>query len=379
MRAVVGVLTENQRDERRVALVPAAVARLIAEEFRVLVESGCGRAAGFDDEQFAEAGAEIVDATELHARARVIACVSAAQRCTGLRRGQIVLGMLQPWRHPALIEHWVRRGVTMLSLDLLPPVPQARRMDAATVQARIAGRQAVLLAEKHFGGCFPMIAPDGTVRPIRLLVLGAGAIGLQAMSSARLLGADVTGYTGRADGAAVIASAGGRLLELGSSLVTEDGLRRELGEQERRARRHALDIRIGQFDAVITAAGTPGRRPPRLVSASAIAGMRPGSVLVDVAASRYGGNVAGSRPNSVFTSPHGVRVIGAGNLPSQVPGLASEYYADSVAAALCWLCATGSPVVDLTDPVGSVIVLGHRGRANRPVAVSSQRQPVRSG
>jgi NAD(P) transhydrogenase subunit alpha len=378
MATVVGVPAENQRDERRVALVPAAVARLVAGDFRVLVESGCGSEAGFGDEQFAKAGAEVVDAAELYARARVIVCVSAAQRSSGQWRGQIVLGMLQPWRHPALIEYWVRRGITMLSLDLLPPIPQARRMDAATVQARIAGRQAALLAEEHFGGSFPMIAPDGAVRPVRLLVLGAGTIGLQAMSTARLLGADVTGYTGRADGPAVIASSGGRLLELGSPLVAENGARRELGEQERRARRHALDIRIGQFDAVITAAGTPGRRPPRLVSPSAIAGMRPGSVVVDVAASRYGGNVAGSRPNSVVTSARGVRVIGAGNLPSRVPGLASEYYADSVTAALSWLCATGEPVVDTTDPVGSVIVLGQHGRVNRAVAISNQRQPVES-
>jgi NAD(P) transhydrogenase subunit alpha len=275
--------------------------------------------------------------------------------------------LLQPWRHPVLIEYWAGRGVTMLSLDRVPRIPEARRMDATTTQSRIAGREAVLLAERHFGGGFPMIGLDGRVRPVSVLVLGAGVVGLQAMSSARLLGADVTGYTGRASGRAAIAARGARFLELGSPLVDGYGVRRELGAQERRARRHALDVRISQFDVVITAAGTPGRRPPLLVGDRAIAGMRPGALVIDIAASRHGGNVAGSRPGGTRIVPPGVRLIGAGNLPSEVPGLASEYLADNVVATLRRLCDTGRPYVDPADPLWSRIVLGRHGRLIRPL------------
>jgi NAD(P) transhydrogenase subunit alpha len=271
--------------------------------------------------------------------------------------------MLQPWRHPVLIEHWARRGVTMVSLDRVPRLPQAHGLDPTTTQARIVGRQAVLLAEQHFGGSFPMIASDGVVRPVSVLVLGAGAVGLQAMSSAHLLDADVTGYTGRQGGRAAITSRGARFLDLGSSLTDWNGIRWELRDQERQARQHALDIRIGQFDVVITAAGTPGRRPPRLVDSQAIARMRPGSVIVDIASSRYGGNVAGSRPGTTLTVPPGVSLIGAANLASLVPGLASEYFADNVVMTLLRLCVTGRPLVDLSDPLWSAMVLGHRGRS----------------
>lgn len=296
----------------------------------------------------------------------MIACVTALRRHSRVGEGQVMVGVLQPWRHPVLIEHWARRGVSMVSLDRVPRIPEAQGIDATTTQSRIAGRQAVLLAEHHFGGYFPMIGLDGRIRPTTVLVLGAGVVGLQAMATAQLLGADVTGYTGKAYGRAAITARGARFLELGSPLVDEYGVRREPSEQERRARRHALDARIGQFDVVITAAGTPGGRPPLLVSERAIAGMRPGAVVVDVAASRYGGNVAGSRPGGMTVAAPGVRLIGAGNLPSQVPGLASEYYADSIVATVRRLCETGKPDIDLADPLWSRIVLGHGGELVRP-------------
>ncbi len=370
MATVVGVVAETRPGERRTALVPTAVARLVAFDFRVLVEAGCGDAAGFTDVEFAKAGAEIVDSGELFRRAQVIACVTAVHRLAALRRGQVMVGMLQPWRHPVLIDRWLRRDVTLVSLDRVPPVPAAVGLDPTTVQARITGRQAVLLAETPFGGSFPMMTATGEVRPVRVLVLGGGVIGLQAMSTAGLLGADVTGYTGRPGGAAAIMARGARVLRLGASRLDEYGFPRELTNQERLARRHLLDVRIREFDVVITAAGRPGSRPPRLVSAEAIAGMRPGSVIVDVAAGRYGGNVAGSRPGVAITVRPGVRLIGARNLPSQAAGLASEYYADAVVNAIRRLCPDGEPVVDLADPLWSSMVLG---RPEPVVSVPRQR------
>lgn len=356
MSTMIGVVAETRPDEHRTALVPDAVASLVAAQFQILVETNSGRAAGFSDADFAKAGAEIVETDELYRRSHVITCVNAVRRSARLHRGQFMVGMLQPWRHPMLIEHWARRDVTMISLDRAPRLPQAHGINPTATQARIAGRQAVLLAEEHFGGRFPTIASDGALRPARVLVFGAGVVGLQAMSSARLLGADVTGYTGRADGRAAVTSRGARFLEVGTALVGDDD-----SDQQRLARRHELDTRIGEFDAVITAVGTPGRRPPRLVTATAIAGMRPGSVIIDIAASRYGGNVIGSRPGTTLTVPPGVRLIGADNLPSQAPAVASDYYADNMVVALRRLCATGEPRADLADPVWSAMVLGHQG------------------
>ncbi|HEY4458035.1 MAG TPA: ANTAR domain-containing protein [Pseudonocardiaceae bacterium] len=367
MSTVVGVVAETRPGERRTALVPVAVTRLVESGFRVLVESGCGSAAGFADADFARAGAVIVESGDVFARSRVIACVTTIRRPARLHRGHIMVGMLQPWRYPVLIEHWVRRGVSVVGLDSRARIAEAHGMEATTTQGRIAGREAARLAEWHFGGYFPMIAPDGTVRPVTVLVLGAGVAGLQAMSTARLLGAQVTGYTGRANGRTAITSRGARFLELGSPPVERDA-----NDQQRRARRHLLDARIHQFDVIITAAGTPGRRPPRLVSELAIAGMRRGSVIVDVAASRYGGNVAGSRPGTTTTLPSGVRLIGAGNLAAQAPGLASEYYADNVVAAVQELCATGEPLIDLSDPLWSATVLGHDGRMLPPERVTAR-------
>ena len=326
------------------------------------------------DDDYAAAGAEIVRSGEPYGRAQVVACVNAVGRLARLRNGQIVIGTLQPGRHRALMEHWLRRGVIMISLDRAVRAAGAPGIDPTLTQARITGRQAVLLAERHFGGSFPMMAPDGQVRPVSLLVLGAGMVGLQGMSTARLLGADVTGYSGRPGGPAAIAARGAHFLRLGASLISQDGVRRvrrELGDQERVARRHALDIRVGQFDVVITAAGAPSDRPPRLVSVEAIERMRPGLVIIDVAAGQYGGNVAGSRPGRTITVPPGVRLIGATNLPSQAPGLASEYYSDNMVAALCRLCSTGEPLVELGDPLWSGMVLGHEDRPVRPDPVVS--------
>jgi NAD(P) transhydrogenase subunit alpha len=370
MATVVGVVAETRPGERRTALVPTAAAHLVESGFQVLVESGCGNAAGFADAEFAKAGAVIVESPELFARSEVLACVSTIRRPARLSRGHVMVGMLQRWRHPVLIEHWARRGVGLVALDSRTRIAEEHGMEATTTQGRIAGREAARLAERQFGGHFPMMTSEGRVRPVSVLVLGAGAVGLQAMSTARLLGAQVTGYTGSADGRRVIASRGARFLELGSPLVDRRGVRREPGDQERRARQHLLDARIRQFDVVITAAGTPGRRPPRLVTERAIAGMRPGSVVVDVAASRYGGNVAGSRPGTTTTAPSGIRLIGAGNLAAETPRLASEYYADTVVATVRYLCASGEPLLDVSQPLWSAMVLGHNGRMAGPPPVA---------
>jgi NAD(P) transhydrogenase subunit alpha len=386
MPTVVGVVAETRPGEHRTALVPGAVASLADPQFRVLVEAGCGVEAGFSDGDFAESGAEIVESDELYRRSQVLACVNAVPRSAQLHRGQIMLGMLRPQRHPMLIEHWVSRGVTMVSLDRVPRLPEALGIDPTPTQARIAGREAVLLAEEHFGGSFPMIASTGALRPVSVLVVGAGAVGLQAMSTARLLDADVTGYTSRRGGRAAVASRGARFLDVDGALVGGDDPQQELSDQELLARRHALDTKISEFDVVITAVGSLGCHRPQLVSAAAIAGMKAGSVIVDIAASPHGGNVIGSRPGTTVTVPPGVRLIGAENLPSRAPGLASEYYADNVIMALRRLCASGEPLVALSDPVWSAMVLGGPGRPARvksatplPAPTTGNPTPVRTG
>ena len=307
----VGVVKEGAPGERRVALTPDAVGRLGPAGIDVLVESGAGDGAWFPDSAYAEAGATIVSRDELLAAADAIVTVGKPESgvLAGLRAGQAVLGMLAPLTDPDLAAGLAARGVTAISLDGLPrTLSRAQQMDALTSQSNVAGYKAVLVAASAFGRFFPLlITAAGTARPAKVLVLGTGVAGLQAIGTARRLGAVVSGYDVRPSSKSEVESLGATFLELKSvtSAAGEGGYARELNEDERRAQQAELSSHIAAHDVVITTAQVPGRRPPLLVTEDTVKAMAAGSVIVDMAASALGGNVAGSMPGEQMVTENG--------------------------------------------------------------------------
>jgi NAD(P) transhydrogenase subunit alpha len=371
MPTTVGVVKETTPGERRVALVPDAVARLRDRGARVLLESGAGTAATFTDRAYTEAGATITTAADVYGQADVLACVSPPEGAQ-LRPGQVIAGLLQPAIRPEQVRDWASAGVTAISLDQLPrTLSRAQPMDALTSQASVTGYKAVLVAASAYGGYLPMMmTAAGTVRPATVLVLGAGVAGLQAIGTARRLGAVVTGYDVRPEAREEVCSLGARFLDLGESVEASGagGYARELTAAERAAQQHALDDRIAGFDIVITAAAVPGRRPPLLVTEAALKGMRPGAVVVDTASGPLGGNVALSRPDATVVVGDGVTVIGAGNLPAQMPAAASTAYARNITALLSYLLRDGVLAIDPADELQSAIVVCRGGVLLTPAA-----------
>jgi H+-translocating NAD(P) transhydrogenase subunit alpha len=368
----VGVLKEAAPGEQRVAVVPESLAELARAHVQVLVEPGAGTAAWFGDDDYEQAGAQIVGLDELVAGADVLVTVGepAPELITRLRVGQTVIGMLRPLVQPELARQLADLGVTAISLDGLPrTVSRAQAMDALSSQANVAGYKAVLVAADHYSRFFPMlITAAGTARPANVLVLGAGVAGLQAMGTARRLGAVVTGYDVRPETRDQVESVGARFLQLGSvqAAAGEGGYARALTTAEQAAQQAELTAALAHFDIVITTAQVPGRRPPVLVTAEAVKGMRTGAVLVDLAASSLGGNVEGSVDGQVVRTENGARIIGAGNLPAQVPTAASAAYSHNIVALLAELVHDGALAIDPDDEIQAGVVITHDGRVIHP-------------
>src|SRR3984885_13650735 len=279
----VAVVRETAPGERRVALVPEAVAKLRTAGFEVLLESGAGDGAWLTDDAFAEAGASVVDRAEALADADAVLMVGKPDEATvgALHAGQVVFGLLGPLTDPALAVRLAQAGVVAVSMDMIPrTLPRAQPMDALTSQANIAGYKAALIGATEFGRFFPLlITAAGTARPARGLVLGTGVAGLQAIGTARRLGAVVSGYDVRPTSKAEVESLGATFIQLtaGISAAGEGGYARELTTEEREAQQAELAGHIARHDVIITTAQVPGRRPPLLVTADAVGQMASGS------------------------------------------------------------------------------------------------------
>ena len=366
------VIKEAAPGERRVALVPEAVRKLTTAGFEVLVESGAGARAWHDDDSYTAAGARIVTRAEALAQADAVLTVGKPDPATvaGLHKEQVLIGMFAPLTDPDLVRELAGSGVTAVSMDLIPrTLPRAQTMDALSSQANIAGYKAVLIAAAAYGRFFPLlITAAGTARPAKLLVLGAGVAGLQAIGTARRLGAVVSGYDVRPETRTEVASLGATFIELKAvgAASGSGGYARELTAEERDAQQAELAAHIGQQDVVITTAQVPGRRPPLLVTARALAGMSPGSVIVDMGASPLGGNVEGSRPGETVVTENGVTVIGAGDLPSSMAAASSAMYARNISALLQYLVSDGALAVDLSDELQAGVVITRDGQVVHP-------------
>ena len=368
----VAVVKESAPGERRVALVPETVQKLTQGGLEVLVERGAGDGAWFPDGTYTAAGAAITSTDDLYAAADVILTVTRPDEAAlrRLRAGQAVIGMLAPLIDPHLASSLADRGVTAISLDGLPrTLSRTQSMDALSSQANVAGYKAALVAAEAYGRFFPLlITAAGTARPAKLLVLGTGVAGLQAIGTARRLGAQVSGYDVRPASKGEVESLGATFIQLtaGISAAGEGGYARELTNEERDAQQAELAGHIARHDVIITTAQVPGRRPPLLVTADAVGQMAPGSVIVDMGSSPLGGNVAGSVPGQVVVTPNGVTVIGAENLASSVPTAASNAYSRNISALLLQLVSEGELRIDTTDEIQAGVVVAYGGEVVHP-------------
>ncbi|MFG1609730.1 NAD(P) transhydrogenase subunit alpha [Actinoplanes sp. NPDC049265] len=368
---IIGVIRETAPGERRVALVPPDVGRLKGGGFEVLVETRAGAGAWHDDEAYTAAGARVASRAEVYAASDVVVCLRPPDDLEALRNGQTLVGLLAPLDDPRVPERLAAAGVTAISLDLLPrTLSRAQAMDALTSQANVAGYKAALVAADAYGGFLPMlVTAAGTTRPARVLVLGAGIAGLQAIATARRLGAVVTGYDVREAAREDIASTGASVLRLDAPAATgEGGYARSLTDEEAEQQRRALDTAVAGFDVVITAAQVPGGRSPLLVTEDALERLRPGAVVVDL-----GGNVAGSEPGRTVLTSRGVTVIGAPDLAAQVPEAASTAYSRNVCAVLAALIP-----LDPDDELHAAMLVTHQGRITHPRVAAAITEEVTS-
>jgi NAD(P) transhydrogenase subunit alpha len=345
----IGVPRERAEGERRVAMVPRVLDRLRRKGAEVVVEPGAGLGALIPDDAYTDAGAVIGDPW----RCEVVLKVAppTAEEIGRLGPGASLVGFLAPLTSPQTVSALRTAGVTAFAMESVPRISRAQSMDALSSQANVAGYRAALLAAHHCTRFFPMLTTAaGTVKPATVLVLGVGVAGLQALATAKRLGARTTGYDVRPEVADQVRSLGARWLDVGIDAAGEGGYARELTAQERAAQQQRLEEAITTFDVVITTALVPGRTAPRLVTAAAVRGMRPGSVVVDLAG-ESGGNCELTRPG-LTTVAHDVTVAAPLNLPAGMPEHASELYARNVTSLLeLLLDDRGALAPDFSDEI----------------------------
>jgi NAD(P) transhydrogenase subunit alpha len=359
-QTTVGVVAESGADERRVALVPKAVAPLVKSGVAVVVESGAGERALLPDELYTEAGATIGDAWAADVIVKV--APPTAEEVSRLRKGQTLIGFLAPRNTDNQIAALTRAGVQAFALEAIPRISRAQVMDALSSQANVAGYKAVLLAASELTRFFPMLTTAaGTVKPASVLVLGVGVAGLQALATAKRLGARTTGYDVRPEVADQVRSVGAQWLDIGIDAAGEGGYARELTDEEHAQQQKALEEAITGFDVVITTALVPGRPAPRLVTAEAVRGMKPGSAVVDLAG-ETGGNCELTEPGRVVVK-HGVTIAAPLNLPATMPEHASELYSKNITALLELLISDGKLAPNFDDEVvAAACVTGAAGK-----------------
>ena len=374
---IVGVATETYPDEQRVALVPGVVPALAKSGLEVLVEQGAGAKAGFPDADYEEQGARIADD-----RSQVLAAADVLLQVRGLganpdagradlelvRSGQVIIGLLNPLGSPEAARDLADRGVTSFALEMLPRISRAQPMDALSAMATVTGYKAVLTAAYTLPKMYPMMmTAAGTITPARLFVVGAGVAGLQAIATARRLGAVVQAYDVRPAVKSEVESLGAKFVEL--ELETEGaegagGYAQAMDEEFYRRQREMMKQVVSQSDVVITTAAVPGGKAPVLITEEMVQGMRPGSVILDLAA-EGGGNCELTRPGETVQA-HGVTILGPTNLASTIPYHASQMYARNLTAFLQNLVKDGELRLNLEDPIIRDTLLTHQGDVVNP-------------
>ncbi|MBF2014028.1 MAG: Re/Si-specific NAD(P)(+) transhydrogenase subunit alpha [Rivularia sp. T60_A2020_040] len=366
----IAVAKEIEASERRVALIPDVVSKLVKQGFEVLIEAGAGEKALFNDSDYEAAGATIMDDTvSLWGEADILLKVSPPQQREDgssevdlLKEGTVLMGFLNPLANPSLVEQLAQRKVTALSVEMIPRSTRAQSMDALSSQASIAGYKAVLIAAEALPKYFPMLTTAaGTIAPAKVFVMGAGVAGLQAIATARRLGAVVEAFDIRPAVKEEVQSLGAKFVEvkLDEETATAGGYAKEISEESKKRTQEAVTERVKNADVVITTAQVPGRKAPRLVTEEMIAQMKPGAVIVDLAANQ-GGNAAYTEPGGNVVK-NGVTIIGPINLPSSVPVHASQLYSKNLVSLMNLLVKDKALHLDFTDDIVDAACVTHNG------------------
>ena len=381
----VAIVKERRAHERRVAASPDTVRRMVGMGLEVAAETGAGDAAHFSDAAFAAAGASIAaDAETVLAGADIV--LKVQRPLTGddggidelkhIRRGAVLIGLLQPAQNSADVEAYARAGILAFAMELLPRVTRAQAMDVLSSQANLAGYKAVIEAAAEFGRAFPMMmTAAGTIKAARVLVMGAGVAGLQAIATARRLGAIVSATDVRAAAKEQVESLGATFLTVDEAAArtaeTAGGYAREMGEDYQRHQRERITEALKRTDIVICTALIPGRKAPVLLTSEMVAELAPGSVVVDLAI-KAGGNVEGSGPEEVATTPNGVKIIAPVNMPSRVAADASQLYARNLLSFLALLVDQDKKLkVDTGDEIIKATLLTEDGAVVNPALAPS--------
>jgi H+-translocating NAD(P) transhydrogenase subunit alpha len=388
----VAIVRERREFERRVAASPDSVKRMASMGLEVVAESGAGAGACFTDDAFASAGASIIpDAGTVLADADIVLkvqrpLVGKADRDDELRylkRGAALIGLLQPLSHPAEIEAYAKAGIAAFAIELLPRITRAQAMDALSSQANLAGYKAAIEAADEFGRALPMMmTAAGTIKAARVLVMGAGVAGLQAIATARRLGAIVSATDVRAAAKEQVESLGASFITIDEAAArtaeTAQGYAREMDENFQRRQREAITEILRRTDIVICTALIPGRKAPVLLTEPMLAALAPGSVVVDLSV-EAGGNVEGSRLGEVVASPSGVKIIGHANMPSRIPVDASQLYARNLLNFLTLLVDNdGKLKIDTGDEIIKATLLTENGAVVNPALVPAASEDARA-
>jgi NAD(P) transhydrogenase subunit alpha len=367
----IAVPRETAEGETRVAQTPQTAGQLVGDGVEVLVQSGAGEASFFGDEQYTQAGAKIVpDAATLYGQADLILRVGRPtdDEIKLLKPGQVLIGTLGTLSHPELADRLAKAGVTAISMDAIPRITRAQSMDTLSSQATAGGYKAVLIAAERLPKFMPLLTTAaGTVRPARVLVFGAGVAGLMAIGTAKRLGAVVEATDVRPVVKEQVQSLGGTFLEVQmtdeekAQAETAGGYAREMGEDYKRRQAELIASRVGEADIIITTALIPGRPAPKLVTAENIKSMKPGSVIVDMAA-EMGGNTELTQAGKEIVTDNGVRIIGFTNLPATMPASATQMYAKNVQTLVKHLVKDGQVALDFDDEITRGATITHAGK-----------------
>ncbi|MGB6297284.1 MAG: Re/Si-specific NAD(P)(+) transhydrogenase subunit alpha [Rivularia sp. (in: cyanobacteria)] len=366
----IAVAKEIEASERRVALIPDVVSKLVKQGFEVSIESGAGEKALYSDSDYEAAGATIIsDTAKLWSEADILLKVSPPkQREDGsaeidsLKEGSVFIGFLNPLANPSLAEQLAQRKITAFSMEMIPRTTRAQSMDALSSQASIAGYKSVLIAAEALPKYFPMLTTAaGTIAPAKVFVMGAGVAGLQAIATARRLGAMVEAFDIRPAVKEEVQSLGAKFVEvkLDEETATAGGYAKEISEESKKKTQEAVNERVKNADVVITTAQVPGRKAPRLVTEEMIAQMKPGAVIVDLAADQ-GGNAAYTEPGGNVVK-NGVTIIGPVNLPSSVPVHASQLYSKNLVSLMKLLVQDNALNLDFEDDIVNAACVTHNG------------------